>query len=58
MLTWPGSGVGFKLFTATNLSPPIAWTLATNQPALASNQWQILLPENNGDNRFYRLESQ
>jgi hypothetical protein len=57
-LIWSASGVGFKLVTATNLSPPIVWTLATNQPVLASNSWQIQVPGNNdGDHRYYRLES-
>lgn len=57
-LAWPANGVGFKLESATNLSPPAAWTLATNQPVLVSNQWQILVPGDDGNNRFYRLESQ
>ncbi|HSY16800.1 MAG TPA: DUF2341 domain-containing protein [Candidatus Acidoferrales bacterium] len=47
LLSWPGSGVGFMLYTATNLVPPIAWTPATNQPVLVGNQWQITLPAGN-----------
>ena len=57
-LNWPASGVGFGLFSATNLIFPITWTLATNQPAFASNQWQISLPIDNAAGRFYRLKSQ
>jgi hypothetical protein len=53
-LLWPGSGVGFGLYTATNINPP-AWTLATNQAALTNGQWQILLPANLTGSRFYRL---
>ncbi len=57
-LTWPGSGVGFMLYTTTNLLSPGTWTLATNQPSLINNQWQINLPADQSGARFYRLESQ
>lgn len=55
---WPGSGVGFSLYTATNLTPPVAWTPANSQPTLVSNQWQVTLPTDNSSSRYYRLESQ
>jgi hypothetical protein len=58
VLNWPGSGVGFALCTATNLTPPIVWTLATNQPALTNNQWRINLSADNNNSRYYRLQSQ
>jgi Concanavalin A-like lectin/glucanases superfamily/Domain of unknown function (DUF2341) len=56
--TWPGSGVGFKLYTTTNLSLPISWSLATNVPTYANSQWQISLPTNSAGPVFYRLQSQ
>ena len=56
-LTWPASGVGFMLYTTTNLVPPVAWTIATNAPVFTNNQWQINLPPGN-DIQFYRLKSQ
>ncbi|HEX4264255.1 MAG TPA: DUF2341 domain-containing protein [Verrucomicrobiae bacterium] len=58
VLIWPASGVGFALYTSTNLAPPISWTLATNQPALSNNQWQITLPQDGSASRYYRLQSQ
>ncbi|HEV2437018.1 MAG TPA: DUF2341 domain-containing protein [Verrucomicrobiae bacterium] len=58
LLTWPASGVGFALYTTTNLTPPVVWTPATNQPALTSNQWQISLPAGSNSACFYRLKSQ
>lgn len=58
LLTWAGSGVGFTLYTTTNLAPPVVWTPATNQPLLTSNQWQIALPVAGGAACFYRLKSQ
>jgi hypothetical protein len=57
-LTWPGYGVGFALFTATNLASPVVWNPATNTLALVSNQWQAVLPPTDGNVRFYRLRSQ
>ena len=57
-LSWPGSGVGFVLYTTTNLISPGAWSLAANQPLLTNNQWQINLPAADNGTRFYRLKSQ
>ena len=53
-LRWPGSGVGFGLYTATNIDQPV-WTMATNQAALSNGQWQIPLPAITTGNRYYRL---
>ncbi|MGA2245973.1 MAG: DUF2341 domain-containing protein [Verrucomicrobiota bacterium] len=54
---WGGSGVGFVLYTATNLTAS-DWSPATNQPALSNNLWQITLPAGGSSARFYRLRSQ
>lgn len=58
LLAWAGSGVGFTLYTTTNLAPPVVWTPATNQPVLSNNQWQIALPVAGSASCFYRLKSQ
>lgn len=58
LLAWPGSGVGFTLYSTTNLVPPVVWMPVTNQPVLTSNQWQISLPFGNNNIQFYRLQSQ
>lgn len=57
VLSWPASGVGFSLYTATNLIPPVTWTLATNAPVMNNNQWQITLPNDGNASRYYRLKS-
>ena len=57
-LNWSGSGVGFALYTATNLTSPMVWMPATNQPTLVNNQWQINLPPDSNSTRFYRLQAQ
>lgn len=57
VLTWPGSGVGFQLYTATNLLDSLGWAPATNQAVFTNGQWQIGLPVDPGGTRFYRLRS-
>jgi hypothetical protein len=58
LLSWSASGVGFALYTAANLLPPIAWSLATNQPVRVNNQWQIALAPDAATQRFFRLQAQ
>ena len=58
VLSWPTTGVGFALYAATNLVPPVVWNLVTNAPALVNNQWQISLPPGSDDALFYRLQAQ
>jgi hypothetical protein len=57
-LTWPTPGVGFALYTATNVTPPAVWTLLTNQPVLVNTQWQVALSSGTSPAQFYRLQSQ
>ena len=57
VLSWPASGVGFALYAATNLIPPVVWGLVTNAPGLVADQWQISLPSQSTASRFYRLEA-
>lgn len=57
LLTWPSFGADFALYLATNLAPPVVWSLATNQPASDNAQWQIALPPGADAARFYRLQS-
>ncbi len=58
VLTWPASGVGFQLYTTTNLVPPVSWTRATNGTVLVADQWQITLPPDGSVTRFFRLQSE
>ena len=55
---WPAHGVGAALRSATNLTPPVTWTPVTNQPVLVSTQWQISLPTDSGEARFFQLQTQ
>ena len=56
LLSWPSSGVGFALYTTTNLLST-DWTLATNQAVFTNNEWEISLPPDSIPGRYYRLQS-
>ena len=58
VLQWPASGVGFALYTATNVGPTAIWTLTTNQQTLLNGQWKTIVSEAFASSRFYRLQSQ
>jgi hypothetical protein len=58
ILSWPASGVGFAVGTATNLTPPVLWTPFTSSPSLINSQWQLVLPTDSSSTRFYRLQPQ
>lgn len=57
-LSWPASGVGFSLYTTTNLASSGGWTLAASQPVFTNGQWQISLAAATNAVQFYRLKSQ
>ncbi|MGH7978784.1 MAG: DUF2341 domain-containing protein, partial [Limisphaerales bacterium] len=54
---WPSSGVGYALYTATNLTPPVLWTPCAGQPVWTNDQWQVSLAPSAAA-RYYRLQSQ
>ena len=58
LLQWPPSGIGFALYTTTNLIPTANWLLATNQAAFVNGQWQISLANDALASRFYRLQAE
>jgi Concanavalin A-like lectin/glucanases superfamily len=56
LLTWPASAGTVFLYTATNLIPPVTWTLATNTAALVNGEWQVSVSSTNSSNSYYRLQ--
>jgi hypothetical protein len=56
LLSWPASGVGFSLYAANNLLPPVAWAPVTSSPVLVNSRWQVSLPATNSLPMFFRLE--
>jgi hypothetical protein len=58
LLRWPASGVGFALYTATNIAPTANWLLTTNLAAFVNGQWQISLMNDAIASRLYRLQAE
>jgi len=57
LLCWPASGVGFSIYSATNLMPSATWRPIAEPRALANGQWQVAVTPDNSVARFYRLQS-
>lgn len=55
VLTWPLEAGLLTFCTTTDLNPPIAWTPATNAPALVDGRWTVRLSTHEDIQRFYRL---
>jgi hypothetical protein len=53
VISWPGSGSGFQLFTTTNLAPPVVWTVVSGQSETNGTFYLPILPTNAG--QFFRL---
>ncbi|HEX5222050.1 MAG TPA: LamG-like jellyroll fold domain-containing protein [Verrucomicrobiae bacterium] len=53
-LNWPGWASSLQLYSATNLSPPVNWSVVTNAP-INSNGVQALSLPVAGDQEFFRL---
>lgn len=57
VLTWPLSGAGFALTSATNLLAPVAWNVISNAPQSAGGIFSINIPVDPSRNYYYRLQS-
>jgi hypothetical protein len=53
-LSWPAEGIGARLETTTNLSPPIQWSFVTNGIGFTNGRRAFPTSISNG-NRFFRL---
>jgi hypothetical protein len=48
----------YQLYAATNLTPPVAWSLVTNTPVVSPTLWSMTLPGTGNAPNYYRLQSQ
>jgi hypothetical protein len=55
-LSWPAWAADWRLWSASNLTPPVAWSLVTNPVATSNGQSATILPLGPGV-RFFRLGS-
>jgi hypothetical protein len=56
-ISWPLRSAPFALYQTTNLTPPAAWILVTNPPAISNRTCSVLLPANGAPASFYRLQA-
>jgi hypothetical protein len=54
--TWPGWANDWKLYSATNLTPPVLWSPVTNTASSNNNVFSVTIPAGAG-NQFFRLAS-
>jgi hypothetical protein len=57
LLTAPAEATYFKLYSATDFTPPVNWILATNSAVLTNNQWRVTMPVPTNGQRFFRLQT-
>jgi hypothetical protein len=55
-VSWPAWASDWNLWSATNLTPPIAWSRVTNSAGSTNGQLTLTLPTNQ-TNQFFRLTS-
>ncbi|MEI7729440.1 MAG: Ig-like domain-containing protein [Verrucomicrobiota bacterium] len=56
--SWPDWAAGLSLWSATNLAPPVNWTLLTNGIIVSNGQTILNLPPETRRTRYFRLISQ
>jgi hypothetical protein len=57
VLSWPASASGYQLYSATNLAPPVMWSLVTTPPAASNGTFYLTIPAASGAAQFFRLEA-
>ena len=55
VLSWPAPATGYQLYCATNLTPPVSWSLVTNAPAANNGTYSLSVPPTNAAAQFFRL---
>jgi hypothetical protein len=53
-LRWPDTGI-FTVFSTTNLTPPVPWSMFPGIPVLDGSEWSLSIPTPTGL-RFFRLQ--
>lgn len=55
-IAWPANAVGFTLYSANTLAPPVQWTPVPVPPTLVNTQWVVTLSPLTNQAAFYRLQ--
>jgi autotransporter-associated beta strand protein len=57
LLSAPAEAAYFKLYSATDFTPPVYWIPATNTAVLTNNQWHLTMPVPTNGQCFFRLQT-
>jgi hypothetical protein len=58
-ISWLGTGPPrLRLYSATNLTPPVLWTLDTNPITVSDGAWTVNLPVFTNGSQFLRLQTE
>jgi hypothetical protein len=55
VISWPASAAGYQLYSATNLTPPVTWSLVTNAATSSNGTNYLTIPVTNATAQFFRL---
>ena len=55
VITWPASASGYQLYSATNLAPPVNWSLITNAAIGSNGTFYLTILATNAAAQFFRL---
>ena len=55
VLSWPAPSPGYQLYSATNLAPPVVWSLVTNPAAQSNGMFYLTIPAANVSAQFFQL---
>lgn len=55
-LSWPADAGWFSLYSTTNLTPPVTWTLVPGTTTQSNGAWHFPLPIATNAQTFYRLQ--
>jgi hypothetical protein len=55
VISWPAPSPGYQLYSATNLAPPVAWSLVTTTAAESNGACFLTVPPTNATAQFFRL---
>jgi hypothetical protein len=55
VISWPASSLGYQLYSATNLAPPVTWSLVTTAAAESNGTYYLTIPPTNAAAQFFRL---
>jgi hypothetical protein len=57
MIAWPAPSTGYQLYSATNLAPPVVWSLVSTTPVQSNGTFYLTISPTNAAAQFFRLMS-